>query len=90
MEVPDKTAVAESSLNQVDKIETPGANKSTQVPKLEKDARASVLPVAPTVIAAGTLAGETVHEFKLLFPAATTYVIPEFIELTTALSSAFE
>jgi len=36
----------------------PGANRSKHVPKFENDARASVLVVAPTVIAFGARAGE--------------------------------
>jgi hypothetical protein len=36
----------------------PGAKMSRQLPKLENEERASVLVVAPTVLAAGTRAGE--------------------------------
>ena len=42
-----------------DVMETPGANTSTHEPKFEKLARASVEPVAPTVIADGALAGQS-------------------------------
>jgi hypothetical protein len=50
---------------------TPGALISTQEPKLENEANPSVMVVAPTVIADGSLAGENVHALTLLFPAAT-------------------
>lgn len=49
---------------------------SIQVPKLLKTALASFLPVAPTVTAFGTKAGEKPHALPLLLPAATTTVIP--------------
>ena len=48
----------------------PGAKMSTQVPKFENEARASVLVVAPTVIAAATRAGEALHAFGVPLPAA--------------------
>ena len=44
---------------------------SRQVPKFEYDARASVLVVAPTVIAAAARAGEKLHALALELPAAT-------------------
>ena len=65
-------------------IPTPGAKRSTQVPKFEKLARASVLVLAATVSAAGTRAGDWVHALILLLPAATAYTTPEAIELATA------
>lgn len=49
----------------------PGANTSTTEPKLEKDARASAMVVAPTVMADGARAGEVEPASKLSFPAAT-------------------
>ena len=48
----------------------PGANRSTHVPKFENEERASVLVVEPTVVAEATRAGEQLHAFALLFPAA--------------------
>src|SRR5262245_35204659 len=66
---------------------TPGANRSRQVPKLEKGARESAPVEAPTVIAAGVRAGEKKQASKLLLPAATAYTTPEFTELVTASSS---
>src|SRR6266508_754269 len=65
---------------------TPGAKMSTQVPKLENEARLSLMSVAPTVIAAGTRAGLKLQALALLLPAAMAYVTPELIELATALS----
>ena len=48
----------------------PGAKMSTQVPKLENEERASVLVVAPTVLAVATRAGELLHAFAFELPAA--------------------
>jgi hypothetical protein len=57
----------------------PGAKMSRHVPKLEYEARASVLVVAPTVIAFTARAGEELHAFVLLFPAATAITTPSLI-----------
>jgi hypothetical protein len=46
------------SLVPTDVIDEPGANKSTQEPKFENDARASVDVVAPTVSAFAAEDGE--------------------------------
>src|SRR5262245_3251304 len=81
-------AVAVSLVNHEDVMLTPGPNTSTQVPKLENDARRSLMSVAPSVIASGTRAGEKLHAFRLLLPAAIAYVTPDAIELATAVSSA--
>jgi hypothetical protein len=48
----------------------PGAKMSRHVPKLEKDERASVLVVAPTVTAAATRAGDELHALAFELPAA--------------------
>jgi hypothetical protein len=58
IEVPLIVFVAVLLLYQADVMLTPGAMMSTQVPKLEKLAAASLLWVAPTVIASATRAGE--------------------------------
>ena len=50
---------------------TPGAKISTQLPKLDQDARASSDPVAATVIAVGVRAGDASHALAPLLPAAT-------------------
>src|SRR5215813_13364768 len=54
IEVPLSDRVAVSSVRYDERMFTPGANRSTQVPTLENDARLSPMSVAPTVIAAGT------------------------------------
>src|SRR5690348_2159510 len=65
----------------------PGAYRSTQVPKFEYEAWASVLSVAPTVMASASRAGDWRQALRLSLPAATAYVTPEAIEAFTALSS---
>ena len=55
----------------VDVMPTPGAWMSTQVPKLERDQKVSVLLVAPTVIADGSLDGEPLQASAVLLPADT-------------------
>src|SRR5690606_4050078 len=85
IEVPLMVLVAELLVNQADVIDTPGAKMSRQEPQLENDARWSLICVAPTVIAAGTSAGEKLHALELLLPAAIAYVTPALIELATAL-----
>jgi len=58
MDVPLIVFVAVLEFFQADVIPDPGAKISTQVPKFEYEARASLDVVAPTVIAALTRAGE--------------------------------
>ena len=58
IDVPDSERIAVDEVRHADTMLTPGANRSTHVPKFENDARMSVLPVAPTVIAVGSDAGE--------------------------------
>ncbi len=60
IDVPLIVFVAVSLVRQVEAMPEPGANRSRQLPKLEKLARASVLVVAPTVIAVGVPAGVVV------------------------------
>jgi hypothetical protein len=55
---------------------TPGAKRSRQGPKLENGARLSPASVAPTVIACGDAAGETVHASPDALPALTTGTTP--------------
>lgn len=90
IEVPLNVAVAVSELNHDDRIPEPGAKRSRHAPKLENDARASVVVVAPTVIAFAARAGEELHASALLFPAATAIGTPELDRLFTAVSSALE
>jgi hypothetical protein len=58
IEVPLIVFVAVLLVFQAEVMLLPGAKMSTQVPKLEYDARESVLVVAPTVTALGSLDGE--------------------------------
>jgi hypothetical protein len=59
MDVPLSTADAVSDVMPTDCTFTPGAKMSTEVPKLENEARASVLlSIAPTVMALAAEAGE--------------------------------
>ena len=77
-------------LNHADKIPEPGANRSRHVPKLENEERASVVVVEPTVIAFAARAGDELHAFALLLPAATAIATPEFERLFTAVSRELE
>ena len=88
IDVPLIVFVAVSDASQSDVIETPSAKTSTQWPKFEKLARASVMSVAPTVIAPLALPGEKAQASRLLLPAATVTVTPLAIELVTALLGA--
>lgn len=63
---------------------------SRQVPKLENEDLASVVVVEPTVMAFAARAGDVLHAFALLLPAATAIGTPEFARLFTAVSSAEE
>src|SRR5437762_5688892 len=69
-------------------MSTPGAKTSTQLPKLEKDARKSLSSLAPTTSASVTSAGEPVQALTLLLPAAMEYVMPAAMEFFTAVSTA--
>src|SRR5439155_4196684 len=70
IEVPLIVFVAVSLVIHDEVMFTPGAKMSTHVPKLEKEARLSLMSVAPTVMAPGTRAGEKLHALALLLPAA--------------------
>ena len=69
---------------------TPGAKTSMMEPKLEKLARASLLPEAATVIASVSEAGEELLASALSFPAATTTVTPAAMVERTAEFTAEE
>ena len=58
MDVPLIVLVAVLPVYHAEVMELPGAKRSRQLPKFEYDARASVLVVAPTVIADAARAGE--------------------------------
>ncbi len=88
--MPEIVFVAEVLVCQAEVIATPGAIMSTQLPILLKDAIESLLALAATVMAPGTLAGEELHAFVALFPAATTTVTPSLIKLLIAVSRVDE
>ena len=81
---------ADSLVDHADRIEDPGAKMSTTLPTFENDDRASLIVVAPTVIASLTRAGEEPDAFVLELPAAIAYVTPDAMELRTAVSSAVD
>src|SRR6188474_2791347 len=81
---------AVSLVCQAEPMPEPGANRSRQAPKFENEGRVSLLPLAPTVSAAATRAGELWQASAVALPAAIAYVTPAAIELTTARSRAFE
>src|SRR4030095_919403 len=90
MDVPLSVAVAVAELNKAERMPDPGAKRSRHVPKFENEDLASVVVVDPTVIALAARAGDELHAFALLFPAATAIGTPEFARLLTAVSSADE
>ena len=67
-------------------MDSPGAKRSTQEPKLENQARESDWVEAPTVNADGSRAGETSHAFCASLPAATATMNPSAVSWATALS----
>ena len=90
IDVPLMVFVAVSLVDHADVMLDPGAKMSTTLPKLEKDDRASLIVLEPTVIAEPTRAGEELLAFVFELPAAIAYVTPDAIELLTAVSSDVE
>src|SRR5207253_7042864 len=86
IDVPLIVLVAVSLSIQADVMPTPGAKMSVQVPKLEKEARASLRSEAFTVIASVTRAGVKLHASALELPEAIEYTTPSAMELRTAFS----
>lgn len=84
MEVPRRVADAASFRLLAERIPPPGANKSKQVPKLEKSDLSSFLSVDPTVMAVGSDAGLSRQASMLSFPAATTTTTPVATSAATA------
>src|SRR5688500_15882243 len=82
--------VAKSPVLQAEVMAEPGAKMSTHAPKVEDEARASLLAVAPTVKDPTARAGEKLQAFEALLPAATATTTPALTRLVTALSSACE
>ena len=70
IDVPLMMLVAVSLVDHADVMLDPGAKMSTTLPKLEKDDRASVLVLEPTVIAALTRAGDEFDALVFELPAA--------------------
>jgi hypothetical protein len=68
IEVPLIVFVAVLLVFQADVMLEPGAKMSRHVPKLENEERASVLVVAPTVLAAATRAGDELHALVFELP----------------------
>ena len=90
IDVPLIVLVAVLLVDHADVMLEPGAKMSTTLPKFEKDDRASLIVVAPTVMAVLTRAGEKPLASAFELPAAIAYVTPDPIELRTAVSSADE
>lgn len=70
IDVPEIVFIAVSLVNHDDVMSLPGAKMSRHVPIFENEARASLIVVAPTVIALATRAGEKLQASKPSFPAA--------------------
>jgi hypothetical protein len=70
IDVPEIVFVAVFEVFHEDVMFTPGARISTTLPKFENEANASLISVAPTVIASTTPAGDCVDASALLLPAA--------------------
>jgi hypothetical protein len=85
MDVPLRLRLSAIVFARAEIMLTPGAKISTHVPKLEKDALESSLPVAPTVIAFVAEAGDVKQAFAFEFPPATTMTTPAATALFTAL-----
>jgi hypothetical protein len=85
MEVPDRVADAVVDDVPAETIPEPGAKRSRHAPKLEYEARASVIVVAPTVRPDALFPpGDVVHASTFEFPAAETTVMPSLYARSTA------
>ena len=73
-----------------DVIASPGANSDRHRPQFENPARASELVDAPTAMAVGARAGDTLQASTALLPAATMTGTPAATTFATAVSSAVE
>jgi len=83
MLVPERDSTASLALDPAERMSWPGARISTAGPKLENSARESLMVEAPTVMAAGTRAGENLSAGADSFPAATTKGMPCLTTLVT-------
>ena len=88
MDVPLKLTLAVSESGAAERMSLPGAQISTHEPKLLKEDLLSRKSVDPTLMAAGTKAGEKPHASELEFPDATTTTTPAFTAAFTAVSIA--
>jgi hypothetical protein len=88
MEVPERVKDALSPVLVAERMAAPGANKSTQVPKLEVDALRSFLSVDATVKADCADAGLRLQASELVFPADTTTTTPVATRSATAVLRA--
>ena len=88
--MPEIVFVDVAELLQAEVIALPGAKMSTQLPQLEKEERASLEVVEPTVSAFGAEAGEAEQASAFELPAATAKVIPSAIAFCVAVLSAAE
>src|SRR5262245_49612157 len=89
MDVPERASTGHVALNESDRMSSPGANRSTQVPQLEKYDRESYWLVAPTLVANGADPGEKRQASPLALPAAVVMVTPAWTARVTASSSAW-
>jgi hypothetical protein len=88
IDVPERLALAVFDAGLAETIDTPGAWMSTQVPKLENDARASLASVAPVTIPSPTPAGEPPQPLAPSLPEAIAVLTPSLIMLRTAVFRA--
>lgn len=87
IDVPLIVALELSDDTPADVIEEPGAKMSRHDPWLLYPARVSSHPVAPTVMAELTCAGEKLQASWLSLPAATTTTTPAAVALSIAVST---
>ena len=88
IDVPEMVRVAVDPEIHAEVMLLPGAYMSTQRPKLEYEACASLFSVAPIVKAEGARAGEKLHASAPEFPAAATTTRPAAVAFATASSRA--
>ena len=84
MLVPEMVLVLPLLVCQAEVMLLPGAKISTQLPQLEKDDRASLLVVDPTVMASEAEAGDRVQASVFSLPAATTNGMSDATAVLTA------
>ena len=90
IDVPCMVAAAESLVWYAERIDDPGANRSTHRPTFENPLRVSAEVVEPTVLARGLAAGLIRQASSPRLPAAATTTRPESATRATARSRAEE